>query len=372
MRGLTGQAAVACVTCAQQMRHGRHHHVDRADALLHAGRASRRRCRRASRSRRCGCPASPARSADRRGGAAPRPSFGRSLRDLLDQRMADIAAGRPAELAMHVGLERQQRQHVVDVAAHRCARAPAARPTPTARRSRRSGSSGSKRCTKRATQSVKAGLSMITSTCGRRASTARTVSHMWLQDARQPARDRGEADDREIVDRQQARRAPRRSSHARRRRRTAAARRRVPAARASARRRAGRRIPRPRPGKSRPRRGARRRAGWRARAHGAVPSASTPMTKILARSAAAAIALRLGDDRRARQPRRCRQGPPRRRPRWSAARWSADRCDGPGRASAALTSTPVPAGERMRPLRRNSATRASIWSVPSGPSTAST
>ena len=38
----------------------------------------------------------------------------------------------------------------------------------------------------------------------------------------------------------------------------------------------------------------------------------------------------------------------------------------------AFTSTPMPAGMRMRPLRRNSATRASIWSVPSAASSAST
>ena len=125
MRGLTGQAAVAWLDRRQQMRHGRHHHVDRSDALLHQAPASRRRCRRASRSRRCGFPASPARSADRRAGACASASFGRSFADLLDQRMADIAAGRPAELPMHAGLERQQRQHVVDVAAHR---AGAARP----------------------------------------------------------------------------------------------------------------------------------------------------------------------------------------------------------------------------------------------------
>ena len=65
----------------------------------------RARCRR--RGRRVG------RSAFDLGAVRPQ------LRDLLDQRVTDIAAWRPAKPTMHVGLERQQRQDVVDITFHR-------------------------------------------------------------------------------------------------------------------------------------------------------------------------------------------------------------------------------------------------------------
>ncbi len=44
---------------------------------------------------------------------------GPQARDLLGQGMADIAAGRPAQPAVFLRFERQQRQHVIDIDAHR-------------------------------------------------------------------------------------------------------------------------------------------------------------------------------------------------------------------------------------------------------------
>ena len=44
---------------------------------------------------------------------------GPQLADVLDQRMADIGAGRSAEPRMHGRLERQEREHMIDIGAHR-------------------------------------------------------------------------------------------------------------------------------------------------------------------------------------------------------------------------------------------------------------
>ena len=136
MRGRTGQPAVAS------------RHALRRDAAPSAARARTDRAfRRESRSpapntgsmRRISPRRLPG-STSTRGGSPSRRALSsrlgrRSLGD-LGQRMADIGAGRPAEPRMRRRLERQQRQHVIDVA--RASRAPAraARPTPTATRSR--------------------------------------------------------------------------------------------------------------------------------------------------------------------------------------------------------------------------------------------
>ena len=82
--------------------------------------------------------------------------------------------------------------------------------------------------------------------------------------------------------------------------------------------------------------------------------------------------LRLGDDRSRPPPRRCRQVPRARRLRPSADRSTADRSAGPGRASAPSPARRCPAARACGPLARISATRASIASVPSAASTAST
>ena len=66
----------------------------------------------------CGCRAAPARAADRCGGARASSALGRKSRQPLDQRMADIDAGRPAEPLMRRRLERQDREHVIDITAH--------------------------------------------------------------------------------------------------------------------------------------------------------------------------------------------------------------------------------------------------------------
>ena len=74
-------------------------------------------------SRRCGCPAAPAAAADRPGaGALPRHS-GAARATCSTERMADEGGGRPAQPLHGGGLERQQRQHMIDIGAHG-ARAP--------------------------------------------------------------------------------------------------------------------------------------------------------------------------------------------------------------------------------------------------------
>ena len=141
-------------------------------------------------------------------------------------------------------------------------------------------------------------------------------------------------------------------------------------------RRAGRRTPPPRPGKSRLRRGARRR---RRRTCGTAllmiwPGriGLDPDDEQLRAVGRRRDRLGLRHEGRARNHRDAGKARRRCAPRRSAGRWSAGRCDGPGRAW-----RPSPA-RRCRPASgcgrpcRKSATRASVRSVPSGPSTAST
>ena len=104
-------------------------------------RSRPRRSRRSAGFRRCGSPASPARSADRRAGASP-PALVRAK--LCDPRRSADAphscSGGPPSFRVHAaGLERQEREDVVDVGAASSGRGPPARPRPRARRSPRSG-----------------------------------------------------------------------------------------------------------------------------------------------------------------------------------------------------------------------------------------
>ena len=142
--------------------------------------------------------------------------------------------------------------------------------------------------TKRATRNVKAGLSMMTSACGRRVSTARTTRAIWLDNPRQPARNGGKADDRKVVHRQQADEAGRghlAAADAREPQRFAGA---LP-------QRAHQRGAKPVAGflgsdqENLQFAGRLVRTPGRRDGHRSVPSALTPMTKILARSAAAAM-----------------------------------------------------------------------------------
>ena len=73
-----------------------------------------------------------------------------------------------------------------------------------------------------------------------------------------------------------------------------------------------------------------------------------------------------------RPRRRCRPGPRAPRLRPCAARSKADRSGGPAPGFGAFTSTPPPCRAWIRPLPRSSASRASIRSVPSAASIAST
>ena len=115
-----------------QMRHGRQHQFERHALRRAAGPASRRTPPCGGGSRCGGCPAAPAAPAAARRAAPARRRSGRSEPSLLDQGMADIAAGRPAQPAIGLRLERQQRQHVIDIAAHRAR--PARPPRPDRRR----------------------------------------------------------------------------------------------------------------------------------------------------------------------------------------------------------------------------------------------
>ena len=75
-------------------------------------------------------------SASTSGGSAKRrrasSAFGPQLAEALDERMADIAARRPAQLGMDGRLERQDGHHPIDVAAHSAR--PARPPRPNRRR----------------------------------------------------------------------------------------------------------------------------------------------------------------------------------------------------------------------------------------------
>ena len=112
-----------------------------ADALRPQPAERRAEHRHDGAGSRCGgfpaAPAAPAAAASRRVcslGSGPQRG------DLLDQGMTDIAAGRPAQPAIGLRLERQQRQHMVDISGASRAPGPAATPRPKARHNRRSGS----------------------------------------------------------------------------------------------------------------------------------------------------------------------------------------------------------------------------------------
>src|SRR5262245_36930279 len=100
------------------MWRNRHHHLDWADPVAHAADSFAE-----DRGKPGDLAAAAARQHhDNRGRRLATPRLlgvGPELARLLDNRMTDIAAWRPAELAVHIGLERQQREDVIDVAPHR-------------------------------------------------------------------------------------------------------------------------------------------------------------------------------------------------------------------------------------------------------------
>ena len=119
-------------TLVLQMRNRRHDHLECADAILEQRDRLARRppvIRRISPGRLPGRTSSTGGSARRRAASS---ALGRSSFNLLDQRMSDIAAGRPAEPLVHLRLERQQREHVIDIGAHGAR--PARPPRPDRRR----------------------------------------------------------------------------------------------------------------------------------------------------------------------------------------------------------------------------------------------
>ena len=117
-----------------QMRHGRQHQFER-HALVAAAAPAPGRTPPCGGGFRCGgfpaAPAAPAAAPSRR----CRSVGVRAAADdkLLGQGMADIAAGRAAQPAIGLRFERQQRQHVIDIASASRAPGPAATPRPRAR-----------------------------------------------------------------------------------------------------------------------------------------------------------------------------------------------------------------------------------------------
>ena len=99
------------------MGNGRDHELDRPDAR---GNALDRVAENAGKTPDLVRPAARQGQNKRRiGQPAPRLiGIWAQFADALDQRMADIAARRPAELDMDGRLERQDRQHLVDISAH--------------------------------------------------------------------------------------------------------------------------------------------------------------------------------------------------------------------------------------------------------------
>src|SRR5579863_506059 len=99
------------------MRNGRYHKIDWTDARNNALDCV---------AENSGKPPNLVRSAarqcqhKRRSGGAPAQLIGiwAQVTGALDERMADIGARRPAELDMDGRLERQDRQHLVDIIAH--------------------------------------------------------------------------------------------------------------------------------------------------------------------------------------------------------------------------------------------------------------
>src|SRR6185437_2578017 len=177
-----------------------------------------------------------------------------------------------------------------------------------------------------------------------------------LDDGRQPRRDRGKADEREVTERIEAGEALRRHLRA--------------ADTGDAYAAISRRLERGDQRAAQEVAGLLHRHQKNMRAHRSV-SAATPTTKILARSAATTI--RSGSARMLLPAVTAMPASPAR------ATFSTVRGPIEGRSKrascprlGAFTSTPVPAVERTRPLARISATRASMASVPSAASTAST
>ena len=117
------------------------------------------------------------------------PGAGRSAVEPLDERMADIGAGRAAEVAVHRRLERQDREDMVDEAAPSAAPGRAARAQTAGRdivddRDRRIAAGARALPTRR----LKPGMSMRTSTSGIGAITAAAVRRMRADEMRQARR----------------------------------------------------------------------------------------------------------------------------------------------------------------------------------------
>ena len=191
-----------------KVRDRRQHDLDGADALLHRGH------RRAEN--RDVTPdlaaAAPRQDEDHgRVGIAPRGLqwTGTQHRDLLGEGMADIGTWRAAEAAVRVRLERQHREHVIDIAPHRGG--PARPPCPYGRghivddRDRR----------RRRTHPPRHPMGEIGTVdddqrIGARRDDRPGGQAEMAKDRRQPARDRGKSIDGEVGDRDQAREALRR------------------------------------------------------------------------------------------------------------------------------------------------------------------
>ena len=128
--GGTSQLLTAFTHRRLEMRHGRQHRLEGCALAAELRRAPGRIPPDDAGSRCAGCPAAPAEpavSASRRFRSS---ALGRSEASCSVKGMADIAAGRPAQLAVFLRLERQQRQHVIDIAHASRARGPAATPRP--------------------------------------------------------------------------------------------------------------------------------------------------------------------------------------------------------------------------------------------------
>ena len=127
MRGGRGQRAASARTSLFDMRQGRQNDLERARLALGDGdrRAEIGHQSRDHRAARAGQDEDERR---RRGAPARLVRVRPQLGEPLDQGMADIDAARAAEPRMRCRLERQQRQHAIDIGAHR--RRPARPPGP--------------------------------------------------------------------------------------------------------------------------------------------------------------------------------------------------------------------------------------------------
>ena len=167
MCGGSGHRAASARTSASTCGNVGRTAVERPDRL-----AQQRQARRRNRPSAGGSPsgASPGKTTISGGAAARRRRLrrvGAQFAETLDQRMADIKAARAAEPPVGLRLERQQRQHAIDIGAHRFGAAGPPRPDARAdvvddRQFRQ------RRAPGRATRWVKSGLSMMTSASGAR------------------------------------------------------------------------------------------------------------------------------------------------------------------------------------------------------------